>query len=51
MSRRQAAKWEPAAEILSRASCGEGSLRQSFKDPEDNASQLNRQVLRAWASS
>jgi hypothetical protein len=44
--------WEPAAEILSRAFRGEGSLRQlvvafqrrSFKDPEDEASQLNRLV-------
>ena len=38
-------EWEPAAEILSRALCGEGSLRQSLKDPEDDASQLNRRAL------
>ena len=48
-------EWEPAAEILSRAFCGEGSLRhldvagqrrtfqdRTFKEHEDETSQLNR---------
>jgi hypothetical protein len=43
-------EWEPAAEILSRGFCGEGSLRhlgvadkrRSLKEREDDASQLNR---------
>ena len=36
---------EPAAEILSRAFCGEGPLTPISKEPEDAASQLNRRAL------